>query len=354
MNEFVNPIHLRALPKVELHRHLDCSIRWSTLIRAAHQMGLTSHSVHSLSLKELHNEFLILEKMQDLNSVLNKFHMAQRVLGLEGLLEQIAFEAVEDAFNDGIRLLELRYSPDFVREANPTMSYDEIHSALYRGIQRAQSLWPIACGLIVIVQRSKPVSIAESVIDFVINNRESVIGIDLADSEENFDPSRYAKAFSRARARNLPVTVHVGEIPSQNAGKNIMGAVEILGASRIGHGVQCIHELSCINFLRESKILLEVCPWSNYLTQAFPSYQDHPVRDLLNAGVLVSINTDDPGPFGSTLTDEYVLLQNHHDFSETDFNYCNLMAANASFLPQLNVDQVSFEIKKHSRQMSSL
>lgn len=336
MKSASNPIFLRTLPKVDLHRHLDLSLRFSTLVHLAQDLDLQ----HSDNLHDLQNEFLILEPMKDLNSVLKKFQIAQQILGAQNILKRIAYEAVEDAFNDGVRILELRYAPEFIKQVNPHLSYDQIHAEIMSGVNKAEAIFPIAVGVIGIIQRTQSPESATQVVDMMVNQRDNFIGIDLADSEDNFEPEKFARHFSRARAAGLRVTVHSGESPSEHAAVRIEKSIDILGAERIGHGVQAVHHMNCISLLRDRKILLEVCPWSNYLTKVTGAYENHPIRNLLNAGVLIGICTDDPGVFGNTLTDEYVLLNKYHQLSEKDFRFCNQQAAQASFIRKEKRDRV--------------
>ena len=185
---------------------------------------------------------------------------------------------------------------------------------------------------ICIVQRTKPYDIAEKVVDFAIDHKDSFIALDLADNEEGFDPKVFAPLFQKAKKSGLHITIHSGETPNNFAAIWVKDSVEILGAERIGHGVQIVRNLEVLDFIRDRKIPLEVCPISNYLTQSFATYEAHPIRQLMNAGVFVTINSDDPGVFATTLSDDYEVLHRVHDFTAEDFKYCNQTAFNASFI----------------------
>ncbi|MNY43014.1 Aminodeoxyfutalosine deaminase [compost metagenome] len=111
-------------------------------------------------------------------------------------------------------------------------------------------------------------------------------------------------------------------------------SVEILGAERIGHGIQIVRDPKILEFIREQKIPLECCPISNYLTQSFKTYEEHPLRKLMNAGIQITINSDDPGIFATTLSDDYAIAHQVHGFTVADFRKCNQTAFNASFLPE--------------------
>lgn len=320
---------LRSLPKIDLHRHMDCSMRWSTLLEIATtlKIEIPKNSAQQRS------HFLVTEPMKDLNAVLSKFLIAQKVLASEEILERLAFEACEDAFNDGVRICEMRYAPTFIADGHSTLSYEKIHQAFVRGLTRAKKQMQIATGLICILQRILPLEKVASVTDFAIENKETFIALDLADNEAGSEPRKFAKDFERAKKAGLHITVHSGESPSPDAGKWIKDSIEILGAERIGHGVQAIHHPDVMKMLIEKGIPLEVCPHSNYLTQAFASYKDHPLKKLFDAGVPLTINSDDPGMFASVLTDEYLIAQEYQGFGLEEFKRCNEIAFNKSFIP---------------------
>lgn len=333
--------NIRDILKVELHRHLDCSVRWSTLIELAPQVGIPLAPT-SQGQKE---QFLITSPMKDLGSVLNKFLNAQKVLASEEILTRVAFEACEDAFNDGVRLLELRYAPTFISDGHPNLSFEKIHRSLQRGIDLAQKKYPLVAGLICIVQRIKSYEIASSVVDFAIDHKGSFIGLDLADNEDGFDPKTFAPLFQKAKKAGLHITIHSGEVPQAESAKWVQDSIEILGAERIGHGIQIIQDPKVLDFVRANNITLEVCPISNYLTQSFKSYEEHPIRKLLNAGVAITINSDDPGVFATTLSDDYEVLHRVHNFTREDFTRCNQVAYQASFLPEAAKNKFAADFK---------
>lgn len=328
-------IYFRSLPKADLHRHLDCSMRWSTMVELALEAKLMSRYDY----QKLQSELLVLQPMNDLASVLTKFLNIQKLLSSAEILERLAFEACEDAFNDGVQLIELRYAPTFINEKNPNLTFDQIHQAFLKGTQRAESKFKITTGLIGILQRIKPVELAHSVTDFIIENKESFIAIDLADSEEGFDPKQFASCFSRAKKNGLHVTIHSGEVPNSNSAKWVKDSVDILGAERIGHGIQIANDPNILKWIVDQKIPLEVCPHSNFLTQSFKRYEDHPINILKNAGVLLTINSDDPGVFASTLTDDFQILKNYHGWTDVDFSNVYQQSLRSSFITE--------EKKKH-------
>lgn len=278
--------------------------------------------------------FLVTDPMVNLDAVLKKFLNTQKILASEEILERLAFEVCEDAFNENILLLELRFAPTFILDGHSHLSSEKIVSAFQKGLGRAENRFGISTGLIGILQRIKPVKESLTVMDFFCDMKSEFIGVDLADNEEGFDPLPFAPLFQKAKAQGLRVTIHSGETPHPQAGKWIQDSIQHLGAERIGHGVQCIRFPPIMDLLRKQKIPLEVCPLSNQLTQAFATPSEHPLKKLFDAEILVTLGSDDPGVFASSLTDDYEIAQRVHGFTTEHFKKINQTAFHHSFIPQ--------------------
>ena len=320
-------MNLRKLDKVELHRHLELSLRHDTIRELAPNFGIEIPDQQTFI-----ERFLITQPMADLSSVLNKFLDTQKLLSSTEILERITYECCEDAYNEGIRILELRYAPTFVRQGHDNLSFTDIHQAITKGMQRAEADFPMAVGLICIIQRILPVNEAEAVTQFAVDNKDTFIGLDLADNEVGFDSKPFAPFFSRAKEAGLGITVHSGEANVPKAPEYVKDAIDYLGATRIGHGVQIYRDPQMIDYVKKKQVVLELCPTSNWLTQAVNSTQEHPFRVLMEQGVLCTINSDDPGIFNINLTHEYQILFEQHGFTEKEFNQCADIAARASFI----------------------
>ena len=318
----------KSIPKVELHQHLELSVRHSTIKELAPALGIELPDENAFR-----QGFIIDEPMNDLGSVLNKFLDTQKLWNSEEILERITFEVCEDAFNMGVKILELRYAPTFIRQGHEHMSFEQIHKAIVKGAEKAEATYPMAVGLICIIQRILPVNEAEAVTDFAIEHKDTFIGLDLADNEEGFDSKPFSPFFKRAVDAGLGITVHAGEIFTKKSPTYPKDAVEHLFATRIGHGVQVHRDEDMMAYIKDRNIVLELCPTSNFLTQAVPGeLKDHPFKKLMDAGLPVTVNTDDPGIFDTDIVKEYKILNELFGITEDDFNRCNDTAAAASFI----------------------
>lgn len=276
---------------------------------------------------------MILEPMRDLGTVLNKFLDTQKLLASAEILERIAYEACVDAYvNEGTRILELRYAPTFIQQGHD-MSFEQIHEAIMTGIARAEREHPIAVGVICIIQRILPVKDAERVTDFAIAHKDTFVGLDLADNEEGFDSKPFAPFFMKAKKAGLGITIHSGEAPHPKAASWVMDAVDVLGATRIGHGVQIYRDPKIMETVRERGIVLELCPTSNMLTNAVPDLRQHPLKKFLDFGLRATINTDDPGIFNTNMNREYRIAREQIGMSPEDLDKCAQIAAEGSFIP---------------------
>lgn len=321
---------LKEIKKVELHCHLELAYRKSTLLEWAIEDGDFSADLDQTLFED---KYLVLSPMTDLPSVLHKFLASRDRLKSLERIERLAFEVCEDMYLiSNVRILELRYAPSFILEAHPNLGAENILRAIQKGCERAEALYPIATGIICLLQRIKPASENEYWCDFAIDHKDVIMAVDLADDEVNYPPELFSSIFMKAKAAGLGITIHAGEPNTPTAPTNIITSLEFLGADRIGHGVQAIKSPDVIEKLVELKVPLELCLTSNYLTKAVDSLEAHPLHELYNLGVRTTINTDDPGVMDTTLIKEYEVAHNVLGMSREKLIQTNKWAYEASFI----------------------
>lgn len=317
---------IKAIKKAELHRHLEGSIRLSTLIELSGQT-LTAE------------DFLVTTPLEDLTAVLQRFFTTQKLLSTPEIIERVTYEVCEDAYKDGINILELRYAPSFLSIGH-AFSWNNAHSAVMRGIQRAEKQFPMVVGVLGIIVRSQSFKEARKCVDFFIQNKKDFIGMDLADEEVGFDCKIFAPLFQDAKKEGLRITVHSGEEDVPQAPQFVRDAIELLGAERIGHGLQIYKDRYTIDFVKERNVCLELCPTSNWITNNVKSLEKHPFPQLHEAGVAVTINSDDPGIMGFDLSNEYLVLHKHFDYSIQDLEAFSQVAKNRSFISSEKINSL--------------
>jgi adenosine deaminase len=322
-----NQMNYKEIPKVELHCHLEACFRPETVMEVCRSLGLDVPQ----DPKRFHDEWLLSKPLENLEVALQRFVDIQKIWCSEEVIERMAFEASEYAVGQGIRIMEFRYAPDFIANGKPHLTFQKIHDAILRGLARAAD-FDIAIGLIGIVQKTLSLDDAERTIDFIVENADTFVAIDFADKDTH-ELSSYASMVAKAQDAGLHVTVHAGEEPVPTAPAEVRAAIEVLGAERIGHGIHIINDDAVMALTKERGVALEVCPTSNWLTSSVRSTREHPIRRLIDEGVAVTVNSDDPGLFGIDLCHEYELLHREHGFSLEDFGRCNDIAAAKSFIP---------------------
>ena len=322
-------MNVNALPKVELHRHIEGALRYETM----KEWVRTDKLLPASSTEAQFRDFILIDKPVDgLKVFLEKFGLIHRVLSSAARIQRMAFEACQDAYAEGVRVLELRYSPVFIQGERKDLSFDQIHAAILAGIQAAVKECPMAVGLIGILGREWDLPTATRVTDFFIANRDTVIGMDLANDEANFDGKPFAGLFRKARNAGLHLTVHTNKSLIPTSSQSILSALDDLGAERLGHGVQIHRDPALMEEVAKRGILLELCPTSNVLTKSISSPEAYPIRQIRAAGVRVCINADDPGVFDYDLNHEYGMLAKLHGLTEADFAAMNRDALDSSFI----------------------
>lgn len=321
-------MNFKEIPKVELHCHLEACFRPETVM----EVGKTLNLDVPQDPERFRNEWLLTKPLENLEIALARFVDIQKIWCSEEVIERMTCDACEYAVEQNIRIMEFRYSPDFIAFEKPHLSFEKIHAAIVRGINRARHP-DLAVGLIGIVQKTLSLEVAARTIDFITECAESFVGLDFADRETHPLES-YAPLITKARNAGIRVTTHAGEEPVDTAPTEVRSAVELLGAERIGHGIHIINDESVMELLRTRGVALEVCPTSNWLTGSVSSVAAHPIRQLMDRGVPVTINSDDPSLFGIDLCHEYEILHREHSFSEEDFSRCNEIAAAQSFISE--------------------
>ena len=318
---------VRALPKTDLHCHLDGSLRVETLLELAHEQGV---ELPADNVEELNNIIHAgSERNKSLAEYLKVFDYTLSVLQEAPALERVAFELAEDQWNDGVRLLEVRFSPVLNIEKGLTLA--EIIEATKAGLKRAEAKYGIKTGIIVCGIRSigaqTSLTLAELAVAF--KNR-GVVGYDLAGQEENFPAKDHMEAFYLTLNNNLNLTIHAGEAYGP---ESIHQAIHYCGAHRIGHGTRTREDGDLLNYINDHRIPLEMCITSNVQTGSVNSFETHPIRNYYDLGLRVTINTDNLLVSDTTITKEFLIAHKYYDFDLDDFKEMIIFGFKSAFLP---------------------
>jgi adenosine deaminase len=273
---------------------------------------------------------MVVRDARNLEDYLTRFDITLSVMQTAASLERIAYELAEDAAAEGVRYIEMRYSP--VLNTRHDLSLEEAVEAPLRGIARAQRDHGIVSRLIICALRNLSPGISMELARLAVAyNGRGVAGFDLAGGERGHPASVHADAFAHARDHGLACTCHAGE----GAGaESVREAVYACGANRIGHATRLIEDEALTEELNERRVALEICLTSNVQTRAADSYEAHPFRRYFDAGLNVVLNTDNRLMSGTTLTDEYVHAAEHLDFSFDELCAVALNGFQSAFLSE--------------------
>jgi adenosine deaminase len=316
---------LRALPKAELHCHLDGSVRPSTMLELAEALGVQLPADTPDSLRE----YMLVSDAANLEDYLARFQTTLGLMQRADALERIAYELVEDAAQDGVRYIEIRFSPRL--NARGVLSMEEVLEAVTSGMRRAEDDHGTVARIIVCALRHWDPVVSLDLARLAVAWRDrGVVAFDLAGAERGHAARAHADAFSWARSHDLAVTVHAGE---GDGADSIRQAVHDCGANRIGHATRLREDPSLAQFVNDRRIALEICLTSNVQTRVAPTYAEHPLREYYDRGMNVVLNTDNRLMSGVSLTDEYALAAEHLGFGFEELSEMALNGFAAAFLP---------------------
>ena len=318
---------IEALPKVELHRHLEGCISAELLLQIAREYEV---NLPTRKLEELRPLIQVEGNAGSLKAFLDKFYWLGKAFPTLEAVERVAYYVCRDCARDNIRYVEIRFSPLFM-SLEIHHSWEELLHSVLKGTRRAEKEFDIETGLIVGISRSNPLDQALRVVDVACEySGLGVVGVDLFGDEAAYPPELFSPAFRVAREGGLNVTVHAGEGGGET---NIRSAIHELGAQRIGHGIKIVNGKRLMEWVRDKGIPLEISLTSNVKTGTVPSLREHPLRRLYDYGIKVSLNTDDPAICDTTLSREYQLAMEYQGFTFSEIKGLVLSALEQSFLP---------------------
>ncbi|HNT25917.1 MAG TPA: adenosine deaminase [Anaerolineales bacterium] len=328
-----NPAPKRAfefylgLPKVELHRHLEGSLRLDTLVEVARLHGMSIAGTDRLrALVQVGQE-----EPYTFQNFLSKFETLRLFYRSPDIIGRITREAIADAARDNVRYMEMRFTPMALSKSQE-FSLAEVIDWVIEGVRQAEAEFNIITRLIMSFNRHEAVEIAEKVTQLAIDRMDKgVVGLDMAGNEAEYPGQPFEGLFKEAHKAGLKITVHAGE---WGGPENVADAIVNLHADRIGHGVRVMEDPLVVGLAAERQTAFEVCVTSNYQSGVFPNLAAHPLPRMLAAGLNATINTDDPRISQITLSDEYRTVTEDLGLPIHSLRNRVLAAAQAAFLPE--------------------
>ena len=291
---------------IELHLHLDGSLRPETVWELAKKQNI---KLPANTVDEVRDQMQVPEDCRTLEEYLTRFDLPLLVLQTREALERAAFELTEDLAKEGVTYAEIRFAPQLSIKGGMTQIRVGLILCCMRGEDNEE--WNL-----------QTVEAAKKYLGDV------VCAVDIAGAESLYPTERFAPVFEKVREYGLPSTIHAGEA----AGPESMKTALAFGAKRIGHGVAAVEDPELVRRLIEEQITLEVCVTSNYQTKVVPSIEAHPIRRLFNAGVRVTVNSDNRTVSNTNVRKELDILRNVFGFKEQEIEKMEEYAWEARFL----------------------
>ena len=311
---------------IELHLHLDGSLRPETVWELAKEQNI---KLPANTVDEVRDQMQVPEDCRTLEEYLTRFDLPLLVLQTREALERAAFELTEDLAKEGVTYAEIRFAPQLSIKGG--MTQEQAVEAAIEGVKRGMEQYPsIRVGLILCCMRGEDneewnLQTVEAAKKYL---GDVVCAVDIAGAESLYPTDRFAPVFEKVREYGLPSTIHAGEA----AGPESMKTALAFGAKRIGHGVAAVEDPELVRRLIEEQITLEVCVTSNYQTKVVPSIEAHPIRRLFNAGVRVTVNSDNRTVSNTNIRKELDILRNVFGFKEQEIEKMEEYAWEARFL----------------------
>ena len=317
---------LHKLPKAELHCHLDGSLRVSTILDLAEKQKVKLPANNQQNLAKI---LVVQGTVNNLEEYLERFDITLSVLQTPESLIRTAFELAEDCWNDGVRYLEVRYSP--ILHTQKGMTSSESVDAVKKGLEQAEKEFGIKTGIILCGIRNISPEVSLKLADLAVQYKnQGVVGFDLAGAEENFPAKHHQEAFELILKKNINATLHAGEAFGP---ESIHQAIHACGAHRIGHGTRLKENKDLMAFINDHRIALEICLKSNIQTRSISSLKNHPFKYYFDQHLRVTLNTDNRLISDTTLSEEYHLAAETFNLTLQDIRTIIINGFKSAFLP---------------------
>lgn len=295
-----------SLPLAELHMHIEGSLEPGQIFQIAERNGIRLPYADIDELRGLY-------EFTDLQSFLDFYYANTSVLRTAEDFADLGRAYFARAKVAGITHAEVFFDPQ--AHTSRGVALEAVVEGLADASASSEREFGVTSGLIASILRDKPVLHANKLLEDLLAMKAPIIGLGLDSAEMGFPPSLFVDVFARARAEGLHVVAHAGE---EGPAEYIWQALDLLGAERIDHGVRCLEDEALVNRLVEEEIPLTVCPFSNVRLGVVDTLADHPIRQMIERGLVVTVNSDDPAYFGGYVDDNFAALTDQVGLTERE------------------------------------
>lgn len=331
----------KNIPLTDLHRHLDGNIRPQTILELGQQfqIQLPANTLHKLL-----PHVQVMDNQPDLLSFLNKLDWGVKVLGDLDACRRVAWENMQDAAQQGLDYVELRFSP-FYMAMNHQLPLAGVVEAVIDGVQQGSRDFDLPAKLIGIMSRTFGQVRCQQELDALLTHRDRITALDLAGDELGFPGELFIDHFKQARDAGWHISVHAGEAAGASS---IWQAIQTLGATRIGHGVKAVEDAKLLDYLVEHQIGIESCITSNLQTSTVADIAQHPLKTFLEHGILATINSDDPAVEGIDIQHEYLHAAPQAGLSEAQIRQAQQNGLSIAFLSAQEKQQLQEKVSQRN------
>jgi adenosine deaminase len=282
-----------ALPKAELHVHVEGTFEPGLIFEIGERNRVRIPYASIEALREAYD-------FTNLQSFLDVYYAGMNVLRIEQDFYDLALAYLRRAASEGVRHAEIFFDPQ--GHTSRGIPFDTVVDGLRAALVEAERNLGVTSSLILCFLRDRTIESAMEILDGAVRNRERIVAVGLDSAEIGNPPSKFARVFDRARAEGFLTVAHAGE---EGPPSYIREALDILRVSRVDHGVRCLEDAALVERLRQDRIPLTVCPFSNVRLKVVENLREHPLERMLDAGLLVTVNSDDPAYFGGYVAENY-------------------------------------------------
>jgi adenine deaminase len=311
---------IHDIPKAELHIHIEGSLEPDLMLKLAHKNGIALPYESAADVRRAYD-------FKDLQSFLDIYYQGARVMRDEDDFYQLTWNYLRKAAQQNVRHAEIFFDPQ--THTARGVKFETVVQGIHRALTEARRHLNVSSRLIMCFLRDLSAAEAMKTLETALPFKDWITAVGLDSAETGNPPQKFKQVFDRARQSGFRAVAHAGE---EGPPEYIWQALKILRVERLDHGVRCMEDADLVKYLAQKKIALTVCPLSNVKLRVFESIQQHNFKQLLDAGLCVTVNSDDPAYFGGYIEENFSALQQAHQLDYTDIGRLCRNAFNAAFL----------------------
>jgi adenosine deaminase len=325
---------IKRLPKCELHIHIEGSLEPELLFALARRNGVQLKYPSVEALRQAYN-------FRDLQDFLDLYYQGMSVLVTEQDFYDLAWAYLERARADNVRHVEMFFDPQ--GHTSRGIAFATVIDGLTRAIADARSKLGVDASLIMCFLRHLDEADAERTLDVALAFKDRIVGVGLDSSEKGNPPSKFKQVFRRARDAGFFLTAHAGE---EGPAGYVWEALDVLGVARIDHGIRSLDDPTLVGRLAREQVPLTVCPLSNLRLRVVDALAHHPLRRMLDKGLMASVNSDDPAYFGGYVNQNYLAVSQALALSREEIVALVRNGINASLMPAAQKAEVVADVDR--------